>query len=70
MNEIVREALARDITWWPVVLTLIVFPLVREAGRWWRERSALRLAPRVYESGGDPADVLRALRGTPADHSD
>ena len=44
-----------------VVLRLAVVGVMRH----WRETSALRLAPAVYEAGGDPAEVLRALAVEP-----
>lgn len=39
------------------IVRLIVIAILQR----WREISALTLAPRVYEAGGDAADVLRAL---------
>lgn len=30
-----------------------------------RERQALRLSAKVYEAGGDPAEIIRAVNGRP-----
>ncbi|WP_116449508.1 hypothetical protein [Blastococcus litoris] len=67
MTTLLGEALKSGATWWLVVVGALAYVVLRSLLRWWRERSALRLAPKVYESGGDAADVLRALSGKSAE---
>lgn len=43
-------------------LLAVLRAATRTALQRWRERSALEQAPQVYASGGDPADVLRAMQ--------
>ena len=42
------------------ILQMVVL-IGNQAGRWARERNALKLAPAVYAAGGDAADVIRAV---------
>lgn len=48
-----------------LLLLLCLAQLARLVLRRWREQSALRLAPAVYQAGGDAADVLRAINEDP-----
>lgn len=47
-------------------LLSITYYVVVSVMRHRRETSALKLAPAVYQAGGDPADVLRAIGGKSA----
>ena len=64
MQSVLGEVLTAPAPWWVLLVLVIVLPLVRAVALWWRERSALKLAPRVYRAGGDAAEVLRALRNS------
>jgi hypothetical protein len=44
-----------------VGIVAIAYLAVGVALQRWREESALKHAPAVYEAGGDAADVLRAV---------
>ena len=61
MATVFGDALGSGASSWVILLGLLLYVSVRSLLRWWRERSALRLAPKVYEAGGDAADVIRAL---------